>query len=375
MKRHFILIVAAFLVLTSAAGLIAEEAVLIDFNKLTADILPQQDPADPQKTVNTQNSVSMMDFSALAGQSFTEDQKKVMKTSLAMSNWEVVLASSSRTNTNQSLSITKEVKVLDTAPQYKGQKVLGIRIHFPEPMFNSWARVKTPFEIPAYEKKAKVDQQGTITPDTTASSSDPTNAKMTRFEGAYDPNTKVKTAYGVVKNVGVIKKVAVNVKGLNFPHSLTVILKDSNNDEQEIFMGYLNFDGWQEKTWENPAYVRDIKNRELRIFPLYPKNTPFVKFDSFLIKRDGSHDGGDFVTYIKDVKILYDKAVINLEEDIDDEAEWGIIQTRENARTKAESSRFGQMQVLRYLETIKQDKSESFTPSDGSRAATGTSTK
>jgi hypothetical protein len=372
MNRHFILIVAALLVLTSAVGLVAEEAILIDFNKLSADILPKPDPADPQKTVNTQNSVSMMDFSALAGQSFTEDQKKVMKTSLAMSNWEVILASSSRTNVNQTLSITKEVKVLDTAPQYKGQKVLGIRIHFPDPMYNSWAQIKTPFEVPAYEKKAKVDQQGVITPETSSSSSDPTNAKMTRFEGTYDPNTKIKTAYGVVKNVGVIKKVAVNVKGLNFPHSLSVILKDSNNIEQEIFMGYLNFDGWQEKTWENPAYVKDVKNRELRIFPLYPKNTPFIKFNSFLIKRDGANEGGDFVTYIKDVKILYDKAVMSMDEDIDDEAEWGIIQTRENARTKAESSRFGQLQVLRYLETLKQDSNEKFTPSDGSASATST---
>ncbi len=122
MNRHFILIVAALLVLTSAVGLAAEEAVLIDFNKLATDILPQADPADPQKTVNTQNSVTMMDFSALAGQSFTEEQKKVMKTSLGMANWEVVLASSSRTNTNQALSITKEVKVLDTAPSTRGRK-------------------------------------------------------------------------------------------------------------------------------------------------------------------------------------------------------------------------------------------------------------
>jgi hypothetical protein len=368
MNRHFILIVAALLVF-SAAGLVAEEAILIDFNKLTADILPQPDPADPAKTVNTQNSVTMMNFGALAGQSFTEEQRQAMKTSLSMSNWDVVLASSSRNNVNMTLSKTKESKVSDNAAQYKGQKVLGIRVHFPEAPFNSWASVKPPFEIPAFEPKAKVDQQGVITPDT-STSSDPINARMTRFEGSYDANTKLTSAYGVVKNVGVIKKLAVNVKGLNFPHSLSVVLKDQNNAEQVVFIGYLNFDGWQEKTWENPAYVKEVRNRELRVYPLYPKSTPFVKLDSFLIQRDGANEGGDFITYIKDVKIIYDKAVLNLEADIDDEAEWGIIQTRENQRTKVESRRFGQSQVLRYLESIKQDSRETFTPSEGQASTT-----
>jgi len=29
-----------------------------------------------------------------------------------------------------------------------------------------------------------------------------------------------------------------------------------------------------------------VRNRELRVFPLYPKTTPMVKFDGFLVTRD-----------------------------------------------------------------------------------------
>jgi hypothetical protein len=64
---------------------------------------------------------------------------------------------------------------------------------------------------------------------------------------------------------------AVNVKGLNFPHGLSVILKDHNGNEKLMFMGYLNFDGWRELRWDNPQYISDVRNRELRIDPLYPK--------------------------------------------------------------------------------------------------------
>jgi hypothetical protein len=366
MKRQFILVMAV-LCAVSAAALVADEAILIDFSKLAADILPQPDPANPQKTINTQNSATMMDFASMAGQSFTKEQRAAMKTSLAPANWSVTLASSSRTNMNQLLSITKEAAVSKDAKQFAGQTVLGIRVHFPTEPFNSWARISPPFEIPAFEPKAKIDSQGNITKDT-STASDPVNARMTRFEGTYDPNTKISSAYGLVKNVGIIKKVAINVKGLNFPHALSIILKDSDDQEQVIFMGYLNFDGWRELTWENPNYVKDVRNRELRVYPLYPKSTPFVKFDSFLVQRDAAHEGGDFITYVKDVKIIYDKAVLEPLRDIDDEEVWGIINDRETQRTKIESRRFGQQQVMRYLEGLKQESKDEFTPSEGQKA-------
>jgi hypothetical protein len=55
---------------------------------------------------------------------------------------------------------------------------------------------------------------------------------------------------------------------------------------------------------------------------------------------------------------VYDKAVLTLERDIDDEATWGILQKREEARRSAELRRLGHIQVLRYLETKKMHAGE-----------------
>ena len=66
MKRMFILVAIA---LFAAGSLFAEEAVLIDFTKLAADIIPNQD------NVPTQNRATMMDFSNVAGGSFTTSRK------------------------------------------------------------------------------------------------------------------------------------------------------------------------------------------------------------------------------------------------------------------------------------------------------------
>ena len=355
--RKLSIVLAAALCLAGAVAVFADEAVLIDFSLLTADII--EDPLNPG--VKTQNRATTMDFSTIAGASYTEEQKKQMLTSLAITNWDVILASSSRTNENQSLSYTREAKVDQNAKKYAGATVLGVRVRFPLEPFNSWAKIVPPFQIPAFEPKATVDETGKITKTTDTQGLDPVNARLTRFEGTYNPDTKITTAFGVVKNVGVIKAVAVDVKGLNFPHGLSVILIDNDGNERVCFMGYLNFDGWRTLRWDNPQYITDVRNRELRIFPIYPRTTPFVKFGGFLITRDAAHEGGDFVAYFKSVRILYDRAVLDPVRDIDDEAIWGIVTAREEARKKIEAERFGANQVLRYIERLKQETKDTFT--------------
>jgi len=356
MKRHLFLVAVVFM-LMSAVMTFADEAILIDFSLLTADII--EHPL--RQGVLTQNRATMMDFSVTAGTGYTEEQKRQMAVSLGIENWDVVLASSSRTNQNQSLSFTREAQVAEDAPRFGGSTVFGVRVRFPLEYHNSWARIQPPFQIPAFEPKADIADDGQITPRTGTNGADPVNARLSRFEGTFDAESRITTALGVVKNVGVLKSVAVNVRGLNFPHGLHAILIDNNGNERTIFMGYLNFDGWRTLRWDNPQYINDIRNRELRIYPLYPKSTPFVKFGGFIITRDAAHDGGDFIAYFKDVKILYDKAVLEPVRDIDDEAIWNIVGDREEDRKRMESQRFGSSQVLRYLETIKQETRTEFT--------------
>ena len=269
-----------------------------------------------------------------------------MKTSLAITNWDVVLTSSSRTVTNIRYTYTRE------APSKQWDTVMGVRIHFPLENFHSKAYVRPPFEIPAYEPAATVGDDGSI--------SEPEGDGITtpsRFEAQEDGAP----AYGVVKNVGTIRSVAVNVYGLNFPHGLNVMLIDSQGNEKTVFMGYLNYDGWAELVWNNPQYVMDVRNRELRLYPLYPTSTPFVKFAGFRIDRDADKQGGDFIAYFKDVKIIYDKAVLDTDRDIDDEGLWNIIRDRETTKKLWEMERFGQKQIMRYLDTQKQAQ-EQFNP-------------
>ncbi len=348
MKKTFILVAMAFLLMGAVA--VAEEAVIVDFALLNADII-----ADPNGKM-THNRRTIMDYGQVAGASYTDEQKALMRSSLALEQWEVELNSSAQNPLSVGASTIKEAEVRAEGDKFGGQKLMGVRILFPEWANNANAKIKPGFLIPAYEKMAQVDDQGNLQEPT---AEDKASGKS-RFEDGY----------GIVRNTGVIKSIAVNTYGMNFPHGLYVLLRDQNNVVKRYFMGYLLFDGWREMIWSNPSYIANVKSRELRLYPVYPTALPHVAFEGFLITRDAAHDGGDAVAYFKDVKIIYDKAVLTTVRDFADEDICGIQTEREMKRKKIEVEKFGHTQVLRFLEQEKMATEEGFTPSEGSEKNT-----
>ena len=334
MKKLCIFIGIALLV--ASVGF-ADRSILIDFSELTPDVTVGA------ATEANEHEATMIDFGEVAGASYDEEIKKRMKTSLAVENWYVQLASSSRMLINQAKSYTKEAQLKPTAKPFDGEEmagksVMGVRIHFPLPNFNSYALVTPPFEIPAYQVATQL--QG----DT-----------LVEVEG--DEGTKF-DGYGVVKNVGVLKSVEVTVYGSNFPNGFGLILKDQDEKEMTIYLDHLQFDGWRKLVWNNPNYITEVRNREIRKFPLYPKSAPYIKLIGLIVYRDSMQEGGDLVAYMKDIEITYDLALLETQRDINDEAIWGILTERQEARKRAELRRVGDMQVLRSLEREKMHKEE-----------------
>jgi len=264
-----------------------------------------------------------IDFSDTAGSSVSAAEKANLKVDLSIPNWDSELSSSSQVGENQALSYVK------AATTKEGKTVLGVRVHFPESNYNSYCIIKPPFDIPAYEDKP----------------GDPAGSGN-KFTGK-----------GVLKNVGIIKFIQIDVNGRNFPHGIGIIYEDQNGQEKTVFIDYLRFAGWKTLIWKNPNYVQDVKNRELQFNPLYPQSMPFIKLKGIIIFRDGANIGGDFVTYVKDIKVAYDLAMTSDQElDVNDESVWHIVRDREEKRKAAELKRLGNVQVLRYLEEKKQYK-------------------
>lgn len=323
MKR--LLTLSGILVLCSSL-VFAETSVLIDFSEL----------AD--------GSTTEMDYSGEAGASFTQEEKDQMKTSLAIENWVAELNSSAKTIATSRYTIIKPVE-----SQFVGGTVLGVRANFPENYYNAMVTIKPPFSIPSMMPAD--GGQGAEAP-----------AAGFSAQGKFDNK-------GVIKNVGPIKSVSINVRGLNFPHRIAVVIEDSYGKEKVMPMGDLNFDGWKTLTWNNPNYIFDARMRELNKQPLYPHSNPLIKFKEIRINKSSTDVSGDFIGYIKDITVTHDKAYRDDQPmDIDDEALWGILAAREQQRHRAEMARFGEKKVLEFIETQIMDNPENPTsqyPQDG----------
>jgi hypothetical protein len=331
MKRIILLVTILGLIISNAAFSQDTDAAetLINFNEIIKNHTLQDGREENQET--------LVYFGGEAGVSATEEMREKMVSSLAMDNWRVTLASSSRTVARQALCIAKEVKTKE------GIGVLGVRIRFPESNFNSYAIIEPPFEIQAYQRKYVLDGGNIQVDEKGQAVEDDTDFEGTKFDNK-----------GVLKNVGIIKQITVEVYGANYPHGVGIMLMDQNYETRIFHMGYLNYEGWKQLQWDNPNYIEDVRQREIQRFPLYPRSVPYLKLMGFVIYRDAATLGGDFITYFKDVKVSYDNAVEEVEDpEIQHEDTWGILRDRNESRRKVEYQRLGERLLLELIERSK----------------------
>ena len=240
------------------------EAVLIDFNNL---------------------GDTTIDFSGMAeGISWTEEQKKGMLIDLDPKSWIVRVNSSSWTKIARDKTYAFPIT---NSQNYPDKTVLGVRIYFPKRFANSYAIIMPPFPIPSF------------------------------YESSKNPNGmgEMFLGKGIVRNVGILRKLSVLVLGNNFKYSLHVRIQDQNGEQKDIFVGYLDFNGWKTKSWINPNIDIELKKRKLKkqARPHYPDEYSYIKFISFIIHRTEPQITGNFVTMIKEVRIEYDEAVLETE--------------------------------------------------------------
>jgi hypothetical protein len=331
MKRIILLITILGLLLCNTAFSQANDAAetLIDFNQLIKNYTLQGG--------REENAETLVYFGGEAGVTATEEQREKMVSSLALDNWRVTLASSSRTVARQALCKTKGVKTKEDV------SVLGVRIRFPESNFNSYALIQPPFEIQAYQRKYKMDGDKIAIAENGQAVEDETDLEGSKFDNK-----------GVLKNVGIIKQITVEVYGANYPHGVGIMLMDENYETRIYHVGYLNFEGWKKLQWDNPNYIEDVRQREITRYPLYPRSVPYLKLIGFVIYRDASTIGGDFITYFKNVTVSYDNAIEEVDDpEIRHEDVWGIIRDRNEARRKVEYQRLGEKLLLELIESEK----------------------
>lgn len=236
---------------------------------------------------------------------------------LSYKNWIVKLSSSADTTKSRNYSYAKTVSLIEGrkftgVDQGSSTNVLGVRIHFPQTPFKASADIMPPFEIPVYD-----------------------------LDGAVISRKKTGKYLGIIDNVGIMKKITMDVSSRNYRHGISIKLKDNHDNISEYFLGYLGFTNWRKLTWMNPEYdANKIHIYKLSYGPVYPKALPYKKFHAISVYKPDRVEGGDCVLYFKKVSISFDYAVAyNRLDDlsINDEEAWGIIEFDANENRKRDN--------------------------------------
>ncbi len=261
MKGKIIILFILFSIFTLKAA----EEILIDFNNLDG---------------------TTFDFSKFSFGEWGEEDRDNMLIDLQPKNWIVTVTPSHWTyeSRNKTYSVDTDIKVFTN----RKQKVLAARVFIPDRNANTYILLEPPFEIPSYYPS----------PDLSS------DVMGTMFINK-----------GVVRNVGILKKVNVLLFGNNFTYQFYVRIKNQRGEIRDLFVGYINFLGWQERAWVNPHYEYEQKiigdSRSKR--PYYPFEYPYVKLMGFYISRVQTEVTGNFITMVKEVKIEFDEEVLALE--------------------------------------------------------------
>lgn len=283
MKRAAFVLIISVLCVSYLNGVVKE--VLIDFSK--SDELFRRFMPEPKETFDT-NENGVYKVYVSAQEYFLE-------------NWKVELNSSAR-----HMSIVNMVNSYPKKVESKNYgSVLGIRVRFPRGNMPAYAVIKPNFPIPVFDERGRFINVGN----------------------------------GVAINVNEIKSMSMKVSGRNYPYHISIRLMDRDFNVYEYPFGDLFFQGWKTLVWYNPNFIDEERLKILRRDALYPKPIPFYRLESIVIYKPPQTEGGDFVTYIKDIEIEYTPFLIEPPDDIDDESVWQILAKEVIRRKNLEQAR------------------------------------
>jgi len=142
----------------------------------------------------------------------------------------------------------------------------------------------------------------------------------------YDKNGKIAHEYyGLLKNVGTIRRIKLLTSGLMFNQFVNVVLKDKNGNLIRYPLGVVQNKKWTELIWENKYNQADIIPNIDDKRPLYPRELPYYKFYSLEISVSPQQKSKNAFLILHSISMQYDLFFRSDEEDpdgIEDDRIW-----------------------------------------------------
>jgi hypothetical protein len=272
------LIVPLVLFCALLPGAFALEQVLIDFSALTTDVVLDG------KELNGRTLISKTSVKQIG----PDIPGKARFISLALKDWRIVFQPSN--TAADASSYVRETRVeregflrSGAAVDPKGVPVMEAVIDFSHaPSGTAAAVISPPFEIPAFQDKLEEKNgQGNM----------------------YDE-------YGVVKNTGAWKRIAIVLSADTGGSDLGIVLANEQGQETLYLFGRQHGKDWFERDESNPFYIEEVRARELRKESLLPPSIPYLRLAGLVVFRPPDKPNERVSIRIKEIRLDFDEAYL-----------------------------------------------------------------
>lgn len=299
---------------------------------VTGSVIAQDTPKKETKEYRIQFKETLIDFTKIDPENdpnltiaFGKDLSLTLPESelatlqpvnYGLQHWIVEPQNSIRTP--EVLDISRTIGVVVQSGEYKDATVLGIRLKFPEYLFNMHFNISPPFP-PTFNSQIFLENTG-----------------------------------GVLRNIGLVRSAYLTIYGLYQQEKIYIVTEDSNGEVYEYPFGALDFVGWRTLEWMNPTYLENAVERPIDDRPFYPRGSTSRRLKSIKIERSALYPDTDFVTYIHSISLTFDRAINeDLFPEFANEDTWGIIKEISSKRENLSIHRTATKRYFQHLESRK----------------------
>ena len=163
---------------------------------------------------------------------------------------------------------------------------------------------------------------------------------------------------GLLENVGALKSLSISIKSYGYCNSVKLYL-NHNGKTRIVEFKKDDFVGEETFTYDFPDYIQDVKDRELKVTPIYPNSSSNLYLEKIEVHYNAPRpeyvSGYDFIE-IGNISVIYDKAYLD-EEKMPDI--FGLDAVKANKEKSSALDDLRQKQKLEAVEIEKQHKDES----------------
>ncbi|MBN2441576.1 MAG: hypothetical protein JXJ04_09515 [Spirochaetales bacterium] len=117
--------------------------------------------------------------------------------------------------------------------------------------------------------------------------------------------------YGLIRNIGALKSITIIARSNEDDEKISIILADEEEQDTLFFIEGFRENQWRSLVYNNPDYIRDVRNLNSREFSPGVSILPHLLFKGLVIYKPEKNKDQKVILLVQSIALNYDKAYLD----------------------------------------------------------------